>query len=484
MSWIALGIVLFLNLFCIGTMIFLERKNPNSVLSWSLVMTFLPMVGFILYCILGNSLSIKTTRMIREKSIRSREFKQLVVNQKIGIDAGNMPLNEVEFAHKQLIRQNLLMSQCALSQNNKIEVFSKGKVMVERLLEDIESAKKSINISYYIFATDNVGMRVLNALIKKAQEGVEVNLLIDAVGSLKSNRKQFKKLVKAGGRVAEFFPPLFGFRLFNLKLNYRNHRKIVVIDNQIAYTGGINIRDDHMGEVKRLSPWTDMQLRIRGDAVLDLQKLFLGDFRYAYKGKDLDDSNLIRFFEKPLIVGESGVQVVYSGPDEEEQQIKKSMIKMIMSAKKSIVLETPYFVPDESFIEAIKIASASGVDVKIITPQLPDKRVVYYTSLSYLRDMLGYDVKVYQREGFLHSKCLLVDDEVCLIGTCNADIRSFKLNFEDACIIYDKKFAENIARICAYDLSYSKQIDLTWFKKLPIRVKMGKSFFRLFSAIL
>lgn len=484
MSWIALGIVLFVNLVCIGTMIFLERKNPNSVLSWSLVMTFLPMIGFFMYCLLGNSLSIKTTKMIREKSIRSREFKELVVNQKLGLDAGELPLNEVEFTHKQLIRQNLLMSQCALSQNNVIDVFSKGKVFIEKLLEDIESAKKSINISYYIFATDKVGMRVLEALISKANEGVEVNLLIDAVGSLKSNRKHFKRLVKVGGRVAEFFPPLMGFRLFNLKLNYRNHRKIVVIDNQIGYTGGINIRDDHMGDVQRLSPWTDMQIRIRGDAVLDLQKLFLGDFRYAYKGKDLDDANLIRFFEKPEIVGESGVQVVYSGPDEEEQQIKKSMIKMIMSAKKSVVLETPYFVPDESFTEAIKIASASGVDVKIITPQLPDKRVVYYTSLSYLRDMVNCDVKVYQREGFLHSKCLLVDDEICLIGTCNADIRSFKLNFEDACIVYDKKFAENIARICAYDLSYSQQIDMAWFKKLPIRVKMGKSFFRLFSAIL
>ena len=228
MSWIALGIVLFVNLVCIGTMIFLERKNPNSVLSWSLVMTFLPMVGFFMYCLLGNSLSIKTTKMIREKSIRSREFKELVVNQKLGLDAGELPLNEVEFTHKQLIRQNLLMSQCALSQNNVIDVFSKGKVFIDKLLEDIKSAKKSINISYYIFATDKVGMRVLEALISKANEGVEVNLLIDAVGSLKSNRKHFKRLVKAGGRVAEFFPPLMGFRLFNLKLNYTTFLKLFI----------------------------------------------------------------------------------------------------------------------------------------------------------------------------------------------------------------------------------------------------------------
>ncbi|MGN1227477.1 MAG: cardiolipin synthase [Christensenellales bacterium] len=484
MFWIAFGVILFLNLFCIGTMIFLERKNPQSVLSWSLVMTFLPMIGFFLYCLLGNSISIKTKKMIREKSIRGKEFKEIVLNQKLGIDSGELPLRDVEYKYKQLIRQNLLMSQCALSQNNKIDIFTTGKQKIEQLLKDIEGATKSINICYYIFATDKVGMQVLNALIKKASQGVEVNLLIDAVGSLKSDRKEFKRLKKAGGNVAEFFPPLLGFRLFNLKMNYRNHRKIVVIDNKIGYTGGINIRDDHMGDVLRLSPWTDMHIRLQGDAVIDLQKLFLGDWRFAYKNKDFDDDNLQRFFETPTVTGKSGVQVVYSGPDEEEQQIKKSMIKMILSAKKSVILETPYFVPDESFIEAIKIASASGVDIKIITPKLPDKKFVFYTSLSYLKEMVNYGIKVYQREGFIHSKCLLVDDEVCLIGTCNADIRSFKLNFEDACIIYDEDVAKQVGRICAYDLSYSNEIDKVWFKKLPTKIKIAKSFYRLFSAIL
>ncbi|MBQ8749263.1 MAG: cardiolipin synthase [Clostridia bacterium] len=484
MFWIALGIVLVINLICIVTMILLERKNAQSVLSWVLVMTFLPMIGFFLYCLIGNSLSIKTKKMIKDKGIRSKEFKEFVVNQKLGIDDDVLPLREVEYKHKQLIRQNLLMSHCALYQSNKIEIFTNGTDKINQLLQDIENATKSINICYYIFATDDVGLKVLDALIEKAKQGVEVNLLIDAVGSLKSNRKQFKKLVQAGGRFAEFFPPLFGFRLFNFKLNYRNHRKIVVIDNKIGYTGGINIRDDHMGKNDKLLPWTDIHIKIQGDAVIDLQKLFLGDWRFAYKRDDFDDENLRRFFEDPEIKGESGVQVVYSGPDEEEQQIKKSMIKMILSAKKSIILQTPYFVPDESFIEALKIASASGVDIKIITPKLPDKKVVYYTSLSYLRDIVSYGVKVYQREGFLHSKCLLIDNELCMIGTCNADIRSFKLNFEDACIIYDNVVAEELSQICENDLLQSTQIDKTWFCKLPRRIKVAKSFFRLFSALL
>ena len=484
MFWIGFGVVLLLNALSIGTMIVLERKNPQSVLSWSLVMIFLPLIGFFLYMLLGNSLSIKTTRMIARKRIKSKQFKDVIHRQKLDIDSGELPLRETENKYKQIIRQNLLMSKCALSQNNKIEIFTDGKEKLKALLNDIENAKKSINISYYIFATDKIGLTVLDALIKKAEQGVEVNLLIDSVGSLKSNRKKLKQLVKAGGKFAEFFPPLFGFRLFNFKLNYRNHRKIVVIDNQIAYTGGINIRADHMGEDKRLKPWVDMHFRIVGDAVIDLQKLFLSDWRFAYNKKDFEEEDLHKFFELPKENGTIGMQVLYSGPDDEEQQIKKAMIKMIMSAKQSVVLETPYFVPDESFVEALKIASASGVDVKIITPKLADKKVVFYTSLSYLRDMVNNDVKVYQREGFLHSKCLIVDGEICLIGTCNADIRSFKLNFEDACIVYDENFTSKLCKIVENDLNNSVEIDSIWFKKLPRGIKIAKSFYRLFSAIM
>lgn len=478
-----IGAILLINLFCIGTMIFLERKDGQSVVSWALVMTFLPMFGFLLYCLIGNNLSIKTQNMIRKKSLGDLEFKQLVSKQRLGIDRGELPLRENENKYKQLIRQNLLMSHCVLTQNNKIEIFTNGVDKINALKQDLLNAKKNINIEYYIFATDGVGKDVLEILINKAQSGVEVNLLVDSVGSLKSKRKEFKRLVKAGGRYAEFFPPLFGFRLFNIRLNYRNHRKIVVIDNEIAYTGGINIRDDHMG-IGRLSPWTDLHLKIKGDAVTELQKLFLGDWRFSYKGKDFNDSNLSRFFVDTKETGVSGIQVLNSGPHEEDQQIKKAMIKMILSAKKSIVLETPYFVPDESFMEAILIASATGVDVKVITPKLADKKYVYYTSLSYLRELVLSGIKVYQRKGFIHSKCLLVDDEICLIGTCNADIRSFKLNFEDCCIIYDENVALKVSKICEDDINNSLEIDKDWFKNLPVKVKAAKSFFRLFSAIL
>ena len=484
MYWIILGVVLFFNLLLTIAMVFLERKTPQSISSWVLILTLLPVLGFLFYMVLGNKLSFKTRKMLKQKKLQSSEFQDLIHKQKLLIDTDSISLRENEQENKQLIRHNLLVDNAVLSQNNKIEIFSQGKDMFNSLMKDIENAKKSINICFYIFATDNTGNLLLKKLIQKANEGVEVNLLFDAVGSLHSKRKLFTNLVRAGGKVAEFFPPAFGFRLFNFKINYRNHRKIVVIDNQIGYTGGTNIRDDHMGMHKRLTPWTDLHIKIQGGAVIDLQKVFLMDWRFSYKGTDFNDNYLNRFFEKPEIVGNSGMQVVCSGPEDDEHQIKQGLIKLINSAKQSIVLETPYFVPDECFMEALKIASNSGVEVKIVIPSIPDKKIVYYSTLAYAHDASKFGAKIYLRKGFIHSKCLLVDGKTVSLGTCNADNRSFKLNFEVNTFIYDEEFAKKIEKICNYDIENSMYVDKNWFTNLPLRKKFLINIFRLFSAIL
>lgn len=466
-------------------MIFLERKKPSVVLSWSILMITLPYVGFVLYLLIGGSLSWKTRRMLKRKVVGGREFKILADEQRYIMENQNEVLGELETKYSPLIKQNLLASDSIISQNNKIEIFTSGPTKIRQLIKDIDGAKKSINISYYIFATDGVGKIILRKLIEKAGKGVEVNLLIDSVGSLRSDRKEFKKLVRAGGKFAEFFPPLFGFRLFNFRLNYRNHRKIVVIDNKIGYTGGINIRDDHMGKHKRLNPWIDMHLRMEGNGVMELQKVFLKDWRYAYKGKDFNDKYINRFFEKSgNDVGCSGVQVVSSGPDEELQYIKNAMIRMILTAKKSIKLITPYFVPDESFMEALRIANSCGIDIEIIVPSIPDKKIVYYTSLSYLRELAQVGVKVYLKRGFTHSKCLIIDEEVSTVGTCNTDVRSFGLNFETNVFIYDLAVTRKLVRIFNGYLNDSILADKLWFKNLPLSIKLAKSVSRLFSAIL
>ena len=479
-----LVIVLFFNLLLTLAMVFLERKSPQSILSWVLIITILPLIGFLFYVLLGNKLSFKTRKMLKQKRLQSSEFQEIIQKQKLLIDSGSISLRENELANKQLIRHNLLVDNAILSQNNKIEIFSQGKDMFRSLMRDIDNAKKSINICFYILATDKTGSLLIKKLIEKASEGVEVNLLFDAIGSLRSNRKQFLNLERAGGRVAEFFPPAFGFRLFNFKINYRNHRKIVVIDNQIAYTGGTNIRDDHMGLSKRLNPWTDMHIKVQGSAVVELQKIFLRDWRFSYKKKDFNDNFLNRFFEKPEITGNSGMQIVCSGPDDDEHQIKQGLIKMINSAKHSVVLETPYFVPDESFMEALKIACNSGIDVSIILPEIPDKKIVYYSTLSYASDACKFGAKIYLRKGFIHSKCLLIDGKTVSIGSCNADNRSFKLNFEVNAFIYDEEVAKKVESITKYDIDNSVYVDKLWFKNLSLGKKFAKNVARLFSAIL
>ena len=484
MLWIAIGVILFTNLLLTIAMVFLERKSPQSILSWILILTVLPVFGFLFYVIFGNKLSIKTRRMLTQKKLQSNEFQHIIRKQKLLIDSGSIHLREIELENKQLIRHNLLVDNSVLTQNNIVEIFSQGKEMFKALMKDIENAKKSINMCFYILATDNTGSLLIKKLIEKASEGVEVNLLVDAIGSLHSKRKQFLNLTRAGGRVAEFFPPSFGFRLFNFKVNYRNHKKIVVIDNQIAYTGGTNIRDDHMSLDKRLTPWTDEHLRIQGGAVVELQKIFLQDWRFSYKGTDFNDNYLNRFFEKPEHTGTTGMQIVCSGPDTDEQQIKQGLIKMIMSAKKYILLESPYFVPDESFIEALKIACKSGVDVSIVLPSVPDKKIVYYSTLSYAHEATMFGAKIYLRKGFIHSKCLIVDGRVASIGSCNADNRSFKLNFEVNTFIYDDKVAHQAEEICKNDIENSLYVNNLWFKNLPTGKKFLINVFRLFSAIL
>jgi len=480
--WIILAVV---DILLILSVIFLERTKPQIAVSWSIILLALPFFGFLLYMMFGGNLSVKTQRMLKRKSIRGKEFKQLIENQKIALMNDKIKLDAVEQKYKQLIFQNLNLSDSILSQNNQVKIYNDGTSKFNALLHDIDNAKKCINICYYIFATDTTGMLLLKKLIHKANQGVEVNLLIDSVGSLKSNRKELKKLVRAGGKVAEFFPPLFGFRMFNFRINYRNHRKIVVIDNQIGYVGGVNIRDDHMGKDRRLYPWTDLHLRIEGDSVMELQKTFLRDWRYAYNKPDFDEYYLNRFFERSNNTqGTSGVQIVSSGPDDDKESIKKAMVRMILSAKKSVIIESPYFVPDDSFMEAIRIAVASKVEVNLVLPRLADHKSVYYCSLSYLRELALIGVNIYLKRGFLHSKCLIVDGEVATVGTCNADIRSFQLNFEVNAIIYDRAICTSLCEIYENDRFNSIIADKAWFNNLPIRVKFLKSFWRLFSAIM
>lgn len=485
-----LGLIIFiifcLNILCIFTMIFIERKKPQVIVSWLILLSFFPIIGFIFYILIGSGLSYKTKKMLKKKKLYKKEYDEFVLKQKENLQDKKYK-NSEEKNYSDLLMFNLNNSNSAYFKHNNVRIFTNGNDKILALKKDLKNAKHSINMLYYIFADDEVGNEIMDILIEKAQEGVKVKLLFDSVGCLKTKRKFFKKLEKAGGEIAEFFPPLFGIRLINLKMNYRNHRKIVVIDGKIAYSGGINIRDDHMGKKNKLSPWRDTHLRITGDAVYGFQSAFFNDWRYCKKmGPNFEKLWQEGYFNTKKSDGEIGAQIITSGPENDEQAIKEAFIKMILSAKEKIYIQTPYFIPDEVMISALHLAIKSGVEINIMIPAIPDKKFVYMATLSYVKELinLNSNVNVYLYNGFIHSKVVAIDDKVVSIGTCNFDNRSFALNFEINTFLYGEDIVEKNIKIFENDITNSKKVDKAYFKRKPWYSKLAQAFFRLFSPLL
>ena len=461
-------------------MVFLEKRKPENIIAWLSALTFLPIIGFLFYIVFGSGLSVRTRRMIKKKRISERD---IIRNIK-----GIQTLEEAK-VDGILKDDQELVSLCYSYGSyplpgNDIKIYTNGSDKLADLKKDLLNAKKSINIEYYIFANDKTGNDIMKILCQKASEGVDVKLIYDSIGSRKAPRRFFKKLEDAGGQVGEFFPPFMHIRLINLKLNYRNHRKVVVVDGKIGYTGGINIRNDHVGLDKKLKPWRDTHIRVEGAGVYALQNIFLDDWRYCK-----NDNTPLRlylengYFPSPSIKGNATTQLVTSGPDSAVPQILEAYVKMITNAKKRVYIQTPYFIPDDVFISALRIAVKSGIDVRIMVPKIPDKKTVYLATLSYLKEVAELGIKIYLYNGFLHSKTLLVDDNKLSIGTCNTDNRSFRLNFEDTVIIYSKELNKQHRDIFEDDIKHSQQVDLNYFKKKRWLTKILQAIMHLFSAI-
>lgn len=484
------SIILFssfcINLILILTMIFVERRKPQSIFTWFVILTILPIFGFVLYMLFGGGLSFRTRMLIKNKRLYTADYLKFIGWQSISFSKLKEERVKYQYA-SDLIKFVKNCDQSMFSTGNKVDVFLSGEEKMQALKKDLLAAEHSINMLYYIFADDHIGKEIMDILINKAKQGIKVKLMYDSIGCLGTPRRFFKKLKRAGGEIAEFYPPLFYIRLINLKINYRNHRKVVVIDGKIAYTGGINVRDDHMGKRKKISPWRDTHIRVEGRAVWDLQNVFFNDWRYCTKDK-LGAKRLVNqgyFNETPTeTLGNIGVQVVTSGPDSESQKIEDVYIRMISMARNKIYIQTPYFIPDDTFMRSLIHAKMTGVDVKVMLPGKPDKRFVYFATLSYVKELLENGIEVYFYKGFLHSKTIVVDDLAVSIGTCNMDNRSFALNFELTTILYNKDFALKNQKIFKTDMANSKQMSLKYYNKKPIFSKMAQALFRLFSPLL
>jgi len=481
MSWftILITVIACLNFFMLLVMIFLEKKKPQSIGSWIALLTFLPIIGFLIYVVFGSGLSPHVRRMIKKKAISEHD----IIKNIDGIQTLEQAKTDGLYKEDRGLLTLCYNSGSYPCPGNSVRIYNWGKDKLADLKKDIKNAKYSINIEYYIFANDKTGKEIMDLLCKRAKAGVDVKLIYDSIGCRKTPRRFFKRLVKAGGQVAEFFPPLFHIRALNLKVNYRNHRKIVVIDGMIAYTGGINIRDDHMGLHKRLTPWRDTSIRLEGSGAYALQNIFLDDWRYC-KNDNTPPAVYLEngSFPKPQIYGDVTAQVLSSGPDSNIQKIKEVFVSLITNAKSRVYIQTPYFVPDDVFISALRIAIKSGVDVRIMVPNIPDKKTVYLVTLSYLKEMAEAGVKIYLYNGFLHSKTILVDDNKLSIGTCNTDNRSFGLNFEDTAILYSTELNRQYAETFAKDMKKSYEVGESYFKKKRWLTRFLQAIFRLLSA--
>ncbi len=474
-EWIysfAYFIIILLNIIFI-IVIISENRNPIKSIAWISVLTFLPIVGFIFYLFFGRDQRSK--RMISRKS--KRKLERLVYE---GISTNKEDLDNFNEPTKQLLSLGHKLTRALVTQNNKIEIFSSGKDKYNNLFEDIKNAKNFIHLQYYIIDNDNIGQQLKDILIKKISEGVEVRVLYDDVGCWKWNKKGFfNEMSAAGIEVKPFFKVTFP--QLASKLNYRNHRKIVVIDGKIGYLGGMNIADRYVNGCK-WGVWRDTHIRIEGEAVRELQSIFMVDWNFT-TNELLSDA---KYFPKTEnCKGSDTIQLLTSGPLDEHKSIFLMFSKIISNAKERVYIQTPYFLPNSETATALKIAALSGVDVRIMIPEHSDSKLLQYASNSYISDMLKSNVKIFfYKAGFLHAKMLLVDNDITSIGSTNFDLRSFEQNFEINAFIYSNDFNSRSCSLFMNDLKNCKRISLKSWNRRNIFLKIAESIARLFSPVL
>lgn len=464
--------------FAIIVIIF-EKRNTSNTWTWLMIMLFIPFIGFIMYLFFGQNLRRKKFFVLKkeEESVLmqfSEEQKRLLSDK--AIVNNNSLLKE----YHDVINLNLYSDNFIVTNNNKVDILNNGNEKFPIMIDCIKNAKNFIHIQYYIFNDDNLGTEILNLLVEKAKEGIEVKLLYDGMGCIHNKKHFFDPLINVGGEVYCFFPPFIPY--INVRINYRNHRKICVVDGEHGFVGGLNVGDEYLGLSKKFGFWRDTHLHLQGDSVNYLEVRFLMDWRFASK-KDFFMEE--RYFPRKPYIDNTAVQIISSGPDSEWCSIRNTYLKLINKAENSIYIETPYFIPDDSILTALKIACLSGVDVKIIIPCKPDHPFIYWASKSYIWELVECGAKCYTYDnGFIHSKMVSVDGKMCTIGTANMDIRSFNLNFEVNAIIYGIKTTSVVDKAFEADILQSTLLTPEHYSNRSLIIKFKEAISRLLSPIL
>lgn len=468
--YIVLQVLYALTIIGITVVVISQNRNPVKTIAWILVLLLLPVVGLVFYFFFGED--------HRKKKLISRKMHKKLNRNSLRDSYVHHSGLSSPYGYKRLVHLLNKMSDAPLYKGNSITFYSTATEMYAELFSEIRKAKEFIHIQFYIFMDDNIGTELRDLLAEKAKEGVEVRFLYDDVGSWKAKKRFFKNMELMGIQVASFLE--VRIPVLTSRVNYRNHRKVVVIDGNVGFMGGMNIADRYMTGINN-GIWRDCHFKLQGKAVNALETSFAVDW-YSTTNEFLSSK---KYFQATETADDNLMQIVTSGPNGEYKEIHEGIFQAITNAKEYVYIQTPYFIPTDNLMLAIQTAALSGVEVRLMLPKESDTVFVHMATKSYIKDMLKADVKVdFYKTGFLHSKLIVIDDSLTIVGSANMDVRSFEHNFEINAFVYDQNTALKAKDIYMNDLQDSETMSLEAWQKRPFKDRVASSVLRLFTPLL
>ncbi|WP_347552229.1 cardiolipin synthase [Pseudalkalibacillus hwajinpoensis] len=471
MKWFS-GFLYIAILMSILFVLLLEGRSPYKTLLWIYVLIFFPIIGYVFFLFSGQ-LEVKG-HLFKEKRTNGLEFfKQYV----------NFPASDqwYELTERNQNFSNLIatMVSSPISMRSSTKLLLNGGETFSTIKEEISKAETYIHMEYYTFRSDKLGTSIINLLVQKAKEGVEVRVLYDSIGSHNLSRASKNALRDAGAKVQQFLPIKYGF--VNQTVNFRNHRKIIVIDGKAGFVGGLNIGDEYAGDMNNMRYWRDTHLLVKGEILSALHGVFLMDWSYMC-GEELLTGKYLETYD---VKGDGGTQLVASGPDTKRGAMSDLYFSLITNARERVWIATPYFVPNKAIRTALAMASMRGIDVKLIVPEISDGFLTQYGTRSYFSELLdnGVEIYMYQR-GFLHQKIMIVDDDLATVGTANMDMRSLNLNFEVNLFLIQASTVSDLLKAYNNDLNDSIKVTKDSYSERGLMHRTKESFARLFSPVL
>ena len=469
MNWLLvyeIAYIIILIVVCLR--IIYDTRSHTKTLAYLLFAIFVPVIGMAFYLTFG--INYRKRKLYGDKLIENDKLAKKIEEEIYKHDPAAD--NEVVAEYKELAIMLLNDNLSPLTSKNQVRLLVNGEKKFPDVLQAIQSAKDHIHIEYYIYDDDETGGEVAEALIKKAREGVTVRFIYDDFGSRSIRKKLAKKLKDAGIRVFPFHR--IHFILLANRLNYRNHRKILVVDGTVAFVGGINVSDRYVNSQKRKTMfWRDTHMMIEGPGVRYLQYLFLCDWNFCAKEGVLPNTRFFPPLSTLPVKGHKLVQIAASGPDSDIPTILFSLLQGIHLATKEVLITTPYFIPGESILDSLMASALGGVRIKLLVPGKSDSKFVNAAARSHYNDLLRAGVEIFMyNKGFIHAKSMVIDRKVAVVGSANMDHRSFDLNFEVNAIVYDEEVANELAEIFLEDLKDATQIDPNGWQKRPVYIQL------------